>query len=364
MAALQRIQRNLVNEDGFEIRKPNVNLDDFVGYENIKSRILNLIRFPIQHKESYERLGVSPPSGMLLHGPAGCGKTFLVNAVASSLPVNFITVQGNKLYSKYFGETEERLRKLFQLARRISPCILFFDDLDTIGTRREWDDDGVSGLQERILSTLLNEMDGVSLREGVLIIGTTNRPDKLDDALLRPGRLDQHIHIPLPSEEDRHAMLKSFSPPANQEDPDCPFRSEVPWDAKRAAHLTQNFTGADLRAVVREAAFLSLREYGASSLSKFLAKGTRKENEVVGFAWKHFLAALIGAIDGFGSNRKTIYQKLKALGSIHESVEREKIEKLMQLRGDMLHVGGWWKTTGISAEDLKRFDVFREGRKR
>ncbi|KAJ3219902.1 hypothetical protein HDU67_008431 [Dinochytrium kinnereticum] len=342
--ALKRMQKLQLNEEGFEMRKPDIDLTQVAGYLEVRKRLHNLISFPIEYKDTYTRLGVTPPSGILLFGPSGCGKTYLVHALASTLAVNFIAVKGkfrNKLYSKYFGETEERLRKVFGLSQRMAPCILFFDDLDTIGTRREWGDDGVSGLSERILSTLLNEMDGVSRREGVIVIGTTNQPEKLDDALLRPDRL---------------SILSTLSPPLPHDDPDCPFSDETPWDPRRCASLTEGYTPSDLRALLRESSLLSLREYGATRIKRYLLNHIDEEDWgrwVVGFAWKHVAAALGGALVGgeWGIERG----ERVVLAGIGESSDEERAAG----KGC-----GWWRPANVSAEDVERFKVFKDGKKK
>ncbi|KAI8847406.1 P-loop containing nucleoside triphosphate hydrolase protein [Chytridium lagenaria] len=322
--ALRKMQRLQLNEEGFEMRKPEMDARKVAGYEQIRKRFHNLISFPIDHKDTYTRLGVTPPSGILLYGPSGCGKTFLVHAITSTLPVNFISVKGNKLYSKYFGETEERLRKVFDLAQRMAPCILFFDDVDTIGTRREWDEDGVSGLHERILSTLLNEMDGVSSREGVMVVGTTSKPEKLDDALLRPGRLDQHIYIPLPTLHDRLSILTSLHPSTpDLNDPFSPFSdTEPPWDPLRLAHLTRTFTCSDLVVLIREASLLSLREHGIK-LEQYLRGGEDSSSDEEGI-----------------------------------------MRKVLERRGDVGRMKGWWRPGRVTEAEVKAFEVFRDGRKK
>ncbi|KAF9973137.1 spermatogenesis associated protein 5, partial [Modicella reniformis] len=179
---------------------------DYGGYASLKRRVLRTILWPITNPETFKRMGVRPPMGLLLYGPSGCVKTMLVQTLASQSNMNFIPVKGPEIFSKYLGETEATLRRLFVMARQIAPCILFFDEMDSIGSKRGWggdaDSHGSNGVSERVLSTLLNEMDGVEERAGVFVIGCTNQPGAMDDALLRPGRLDQLIYVGYPTFQD------------------------------------------------------------------------------------------------------------------------------------------------------------------
>ncbi|KAI8922253.1 P-loop containing nucleoside triphosphate hydrolase protein, partial [Powellomyces hirtus] len=230
---------------GFESKKPSARWEHVGGYDKLKTRVRQLATWPLQRPEAYVKLGVKPPAGLLLYGPSGCGKTLLVHALAASCPMNYISVKGSEIYSKYLGESESMVRKLFAAARRLAPCLLFMDELDAIGTRREWSDEGGTGVNERVLSTLLNEMDGVQERKGVFIIACTTRPEKIDDALLRPGRLDHHLYIPLPTVSDRRGILESLRGPQGAEI----LGQDV--DIGRLAELTEGYSGADLSVLVR-----------------------------------------------------------------------------------------------------------------
>ncbi|KAK3840665.1 MAG: P-loop containing nucleoside triphosphate hydrolase protein [Linnemannia elongata] len=229
----------------------------FSGYRNLKRRVHQAINWPITHPETFQRIGVRPPMGLLLYGPSGCGKTMLVQTLASESNMNFIPIKGPEIFSKYLGETEATLRRLFAMARQIAPCILFFDEMDSIGAKRGWGGDGDSsagtnGVNERVLSTLLNEMDGVEERTGVFVIGCTNQPRAIDDALLRPGRLDQLVYVGYPSLKDREEIIATIGE-----------RIPLPKDLESRqvlAKKTVGFSPADLDALFREAAILSLRK--------------------------------------------------------------------------------------------------------
>ncbi|KAF9137259.1 hypothetical protein BG015_002780 [Linnemannia schmuckeri] len=229
----------------------------FGGYSDLKRRVHQAINWPVTNPETFKRIGVRPPMGLLLYGPSGCGKTMLVQTLASESNMNFIPIKGPEIFSKYLGETEATLRRLFAMARQIAPCILFFDEMDSIGAKRGWggDDDssaGTNGVNERVLSTLLNEMDGVEERTGVFVVGCTNQPRAIDDALLRPGRLDQLVYVGYPSLKDREDIIATIGK-----------RIPLPKDQESRqllAKKTVGFSPADLDALFREAAILSLRK--------------------------------------------------------------------------------------------------------
>ncbi|KAF9903957.1 spermatogenesis associated protein 5 [Linnemannia zychae] len=238
--------------ESFSSQRP---LGVFGGYRDLKRRVHQAINWPVTNPETFKRIGVRPPMGLLLYGPSGCGKTMLVQTLATESNMNFIPIKGPEIFSKYLGETEATLRRLFAMARQIAPCILFFDEMDSIGAKRGWGGDGdgagTNGVNERVLSTLLNEMDGVEERTGVFVIGCTNQPRAIDDALLRPGRLDQLIYVGYPSLIDREEIIATIGE-----------RIPLPRDEESRrllAKKTVGFSPADLDALFREAAILSLR---------------------------------------------------------------------------------------------------------
>ncbi|CAO3619713.1 unnamed protein product [Mucor fragilis] len=231
---------------------PKRDWDDMGGYTTIKDRMKQAILLPLLQPHVFTKLGIKPPSGLLLYGPSGCGKTALVQALVSESMMNIISIKGPEIFSKYLGETENKLRKLFATAKRIAPCIVFIDEMDAIGTKRGFDlgDSGSGGVNERVLSTLLNEMDGVEGRQGVVVIGCTNRPDQIDDAILRPGRLDQLVHVGLPSLEDRIDIIQTLLKKISTQG----------IDVSALASQTEFCSGADLENLFREAGTAALRK--------------------------------------------------------------------------------------------------------
>ncbi|KAG1503166.1 hypothetical protein G6F46_008773 [Rhizopus delemar] len=229
---------------------PKRNWKELGGYQAIKDRIRQAVLLPLQEPHLFTKLGVKPPSGLLLYGPSGSGKTAIVQALITESKMNVLSIKGPEIFSKYLGETEEKIRKLFNAAKRMAPCIIFIDEMDAIGSKRGLDDVS-GGVNERVLSTLLNEMDGVEGRQGVIVIGCTNRPDQIDDAILRPGRLDQLIFVGLPTLEDRVDIIMAYM-----------RRMSVfeDVDPEMIAKKTEFCTGADLENLFREAGTLALRK--------------------------------------------------------------------------------------------------------
>jgi transitional endoplasmic reticulum ATPase len=168
---------------------PNVTWEDIGGLEEVKRDLREMILYPIDHPEKFEKFGMKPSKGVLFYGPPGCGKTLMAKAVANECAANFISVKGPELLTMWFGESEANVREIFDKARGASPCVLFFDELDSVGTARG-SSAGSSGAGDRVLNQLLTEMDGAGVKKDLFFIGATNRPDILDEALIRPGRLD------------------------------------------------------------------------------------------------------------------------------------------------------------------------------
>ncbi|MHA1672153.1 MAG: CDC48 family AAA ATPase [Promethearchaeota archaeon] len=228
---------------------PSVHWSDVGGLEYTKQQLIESVEWPIKNPKAYERMGVRPPSGVLLYGPPGCGKTLLARAVATESEANFISIKGPELISKWVGESEKAVREVFRKAKLASPCIIFFDELDSIAPRRgSGGTDG--GVTERVISQLLTELDGISLSHDIIMIAATNRPDIMDPALVRPGRIDRMSYVPPPNEEDRLAIFKIFTKP-------MPLHKNV--DLKELAVRTDSFSGADIESLCREAAIRALR---------------------------------------------------------------------------------------------------------
>merc|ERR1712157_446050 len=191
------------------VEVPNIKWDDIGGLEETKRSLQEMILYPIDHPEKFEKFGMQPSRGVLFYGPPGCGKTLLAKAVASECSANFVSIKGPELLTMWFGESEANVREVFDKARAAAPCVLFFDELDSIGTARGSSQGDAGGAGDRVMNQLLTEIDGVGAKKNVFFIGATNRPELLDEALLRPGRLGQLIYIPLPDLPARQGILEA-----------------------------------------------------------------------------------------------------------------------------------------------------------
>jgi transitional endoplasmic reticulum ATPase len=209
------------------------------------------VQYPVEHPEKFEKFGMSPSKGVLFYGPPGCGKTLMAKAVANECQANFISVKGPELLTMWFGESEANVRDIFEKARQASPCVLFFDELDSIAQQRGGSNGDGGGAADRVMNQLLTEMDGVGAKKNVFIIGATNRPDIIDTALMRPGRLDQLIYIPMPDFESRLSILRATLRKS-------PVAKDV--DLSYLASQTDKFTGADLTEICQSACKLAIRE--------------------------------------------------------------------------------------------------------
>jgi transitional endoplasmic reticulum ATPase len=210
-----------------------------------------LVQYPVEHPEKFEKFGMSPSKGVLFYGPPGCGKTLMAKAVANECQANFISVKGPELLTMWFGESEANVRDVFEKARQAAPCVLFFDELDSIAQQRGGSNGDGGGAADRVMNQLLTEMDGVGAKKNVFIIGATNRPDIIDTALMRPGRLDQLIYIPMPDFESRLSILRATLRKS-------PVSKDV--DLNYLASQTDKFTGADLTEICQSACKLAIRE--------------------------------------------------------------------------------------------------------
>ncbi len=232
------------------VETPNVEWKDVGGLEYVKRELRETIQYPVNHPEKYLKFGQNPSKGVLLYGPPGCGKTLLAKAVATECNANFISVKGPELLTMYVGESESNVRQLFDKARGCAPCVLFFDEIDSIGrSRNSMSHDG--GATDRVLNQLLAEMDGMNQKKNVFVVGATNRPEKLDSALMRPGRLDQLVYIPLPDEASRLSILK-----AKLAKTPCSDKINL----KALARETAGFSGADLAEICQRAVKYAIRE--------------------------------------------------------------------------------------------------------
>ncbi len=245
--ALKFVRPSALREVFVEI--PNVKWDSVGGLENVKQELKEAVEWPLKKPESFRRLGVSPPKGILLYGAPGSGKTLLAKAVANESEANFISIKGPELLSKWVGESEKAVREVFKKARQTAPTIIFFDEIDSLAPRRGLGGD--SHATERVVNQLLTEMDGLEELNDIVVIAATNRPDIVDPSLLRPGRFDRIILTPIPDIEARKAIFLVHSK-------DMPLASDV--DLNKIADKTEGYVGADIEAVCREAAIAALRE--------------------------------------------------------------------------------------------------------
>ncbi|MGD0383552.1 MAG: ATP-binding protein, partial [Thermoguttaceae bacterium] len=216
----------------------------------VKQRLREAVEWPLKYAELFESFQLVTPKGILLSGPPGCGKTLIAKALATETEVNFISIKGPELLSMYVGESERGLRDVFHKARQASPCIIFFDEIDALASTRSSgrEDSGVSG---RVLSQLLTELDGIEELKGVLVLAATNRYDLLDTALLRPGRFDIHLELPLPDQKAREKIFQVHLR-------DRPVDGEV--TARWLAEQTQSFSGAEIEAVCHRAMMAAISE--------------------------------------------------------------------------------------------------------
>lgn len=227
---------------------PKISWDDVGGLEEAKERLKEMVEWPLKNPQSFKNLGIKAPRGILLYGMPGTGKTMLAKAVANESEANFISVKGPQIFSKWVGESEKAVRKIFSKARQASPCIIFIDEIDAVAPRRERVGDSEAG--SRVVNQLLAEMDGIEELEGVVVIAASNRPDIIDPAVLRPGRLDRKLEVPIPDEEARKKIFEVHME-------DMPLADDI--DLDWLARETENYVGSGIESVCREAAMHALR---------------------------------------------------------------------------------------------------------
>merc|ERR1712196_736573 len=283
------------------VEVPNVKWDDIGGLEETKRNLQEMILYPIEHPEKFEKFGMQPSRGVLFYGPPGCGKTLMAKAVASECSANFVSIKGPELLTMWFGESEANVREVFDKARSAAPCVLFFDELDSIGTARGSSAGDAGGAGDRVMNQLLTEIDGVGVKKNVFFIGATNRPELLDEALLRPGRLDQLIYIPLPDLPSRQGILESTLRKA-------PIAPNVPIPF--LASKTEGFSGADLAELCQRAAKAAIRDAIAADE---LAAGDDAMDADAGaeITRKHFEEAFSGARRSVGITDLAKYDQFR-----------------------------------------------------
>jgi len=233
------------------VEVPNVTWEDIGGLEKVKQELQELVQYPIEHADKFKKFGMNPSKGVLFYGPPGCGKTLLAKAIANECQANFISIKGPELLTMWFGESEANVREIFDKARQAAPCVLFFDELDSIARARGSSVGDAGGAGDRVINQILTEMDGMGAKKNVFVIGATNRPDIIDPAILRPGRLDQLVYIPLPDQGSRTQILKAVLRKS-------PVAPDV--DIEFLASQLNGFSGADITEICQRACKLAIRE--------------------------------------------------------------------------------------------------------
>ena len=262
--ALKMVEPSALREVLLEV--PNVRWDDIGGLDEVKEELKEAVEWPLKYPEAFLGLGITPPKGILLYGPPGTGKTLLAKAVANESEANFIAIKGPEVLSKWVGESEKNIREIFRKARQAAPTVIFIDEIDAIAPRRGTD---VNRVTDRLINQLLTEMDGIQENSGVVVIAATNRPDIIDPALLRPGRFDRLILVPAPDEKARLEIFKVHTRRV-------PLAGDV--SLEELAKRTEGYTGADIEAVVREAAMIAMRR----ALQEGIIRPGMKADEIRG----------------------------------------------------------------------------------
>jgi ribosome biogenesis ATPase len=295
LMAVPRVQPSAMRE-GFAT-SPSVTWADVGALDEVRAELEMAIVLPLRRPELFASVGLSVPAGVLLYGPPGCGKTLLAKAIASESSANFISVKGPELLDKYVGESERAVRQVFQRARSSAPCVIFFDELDALAPRRGGQgSSGGGNVSERVVNQLLTEMDGLDVRRDVFVVAATNRPDIIDPAMLRPGRLDKLLYVPLPTAAERGSILRT-------QVRKTPLAPDVDIAAIASDARCTRFSGADLAGLVREASVASLKE--------LLSAPTIAVAGPVQVHQRHFIQALDKSLPSVSSADEKVYNTMR-----------------------------------------------------
>jgi transitional endoplasmic reticulum ATPase len=313
--ALKGIEPSALREVFVEV--PDVTWDRVGGLDETKERLREAIQWPLEYPEVFEQMDMQAAKGVLMYGPPGTGKTLLAKAIANEAQSNFISIKGPELLNKYVGESEKGVREVFEKARSNAPTVVFFDEIDSIAGERGRNS-GDSGVGERVVSQLLTELDGLEELEDVVVIATTNRPDLIDSALLRPGRLDRHVHVPVPDEDARRAIFAVHTR-------DKPLAEDVDLDS--LASRTDGYVGADIEAVCREASMAATREFIHSVNPEEVDTSVDNVHVTAG----HFEHALDEVTASVTAETKERYEEIEQqFDSAEPAVEEEKVGRTFQ----------------------------------
>jgi transitional endoplasmic reticulum ATPase len=247
--ALKDVQPSAMRE--VLVQRPNIRWQDIGGLQGVKEELEEAIEWPLKHADLFAEADVKPPKGILLYGPPGTGKTMIAKAVATTSEANFISIKGPELLSKWVGESEKGVREIFRKARQAAPCVVFFDEIDSVAPKRGGSE-GDSNVTERVISQMLTELDGLEDLKGVVVIAATNRPDIIDEALLRPGRFDRILEVPTPDKDARKQIFQIHTKKK-------PLYSDV--DIDKLVERTDGMTGAEIAAIVNAAAMTAIKEH-------------------------------------------------------------------------------------------------------
>lgn len=288
---LSRQAFNYTCTDIVQVSVPNVTWQDIGGLDDLKLKLQQAVEWPIKHPEVFAKMGISAPKGVLMYGPPGCSKTMIAKALANESHLNFMAIKGPELFKKYVGESEQAVRQLFKRARRVAPCIIFFDEIDALGSERG-SNSGSSKVGDRVLAQMLTEMDGIEQLKDVIVVAATNRPDMIDKALMRPGRLDRVVYVPLP---DQTTRLKIFKIHTRIKPLDDTVKLE------KLAEQTETYSGAEIAAICNEAAIAALEETIKSDISNQQKISSKHFEEALKRVKPRLNPSLIAVYDKFRS---------------------------------------------------------------